>query len=212
MSGAKLILPLRLLAVVLIAGLGLTACGRGPFAPEAQAQYRALEHYVRLLSANLTVDDTFEWNTLSSALIVRALPYNTVVSQAASARFAGDPTFAAETAGWGSAGHRSNRTVVVLLGLFTPDLAEKDLTKLGRFRPRLLAADGRILEPVEIKRYGRDAVFIRDHFPVFNSWEDVYLVRFAASGLQTDGRLEFRLEWPGGVQTLWLNEPGTSGD
>ena len=96
--------------------------------------------------------------------------------------------------------------MVVLLGLLTQYITADDLIKLGRFRPTLVTSDGRVLTPMELKRYGRDAVFIRDHFPIFNPWEEVYLVRFDSSANRHPGRVEFRLEWPGGVQTLFLNE------
>jgi len=195
-----------LLAVIL--SLGLTACDKGPFSPEARQQSESLAQYMRTLQSALVIDDTFTWNTLSSALIIRALPYSPAVSQAAIQRFAHDPTFHKEADAWNLASKRNaNPPVIILMGIFTPDLAEKDITKLGRFRPRLKTADGRLLPPLDIKRYGRDSVFIRDHFPIFNHWEEVYLVRFNSptGSSPYSGPLEFVLEWPGGVQTLVLN-------
>lgn len=187
--------------------LGLSACSKGPFSPQAKSQAAELDHYLNTLRSVLVTDDTFAWNTLSSALIVRALPYTPMVAKEADYRFQGDPGFSDEVSDWrylpkGVTGP----PVIVLMGIFAPDLKEKDITKLGRFRPRLLAADGRVIKPVEIKRFGRDSVFIRDHFPVFNRWEEVYLVRFASPGPHwPSGPVDFRLEWPGGVQTLILS-------
>ena len=196
----------RLLLVFIIC-LGLTACDKGSFSPEARRQSKSLNQYTRTLKSVLTVDDTFQWNTLSSALIIRALPYTPAVSQAATYRFANDPTFQKEAGNWSRVSKRHAQPVVILMGIYTPDLAEKDITKLGRFRPKLRTADGRLLQPQEIKRYGRDSVFIRDHFPIFNPWEEVFLVKFNPPNRQAPYAepLEFVLEWPGGVQTLILN-------
>jgi len=189
-----------------VSGLGLTACSKGPFSPEAKQQAAERDQYLRVLQSALVTDDTFEWNTLSSALIVRALPYTPRVAEAAEYRFRDDPTFYKEVSGWPGAARGSAAPVIVLMGIFAPDLKARDITQLGRFRPRLAASDGRILSPLEVKRFGRDSVFIRDHFPVFNPWEEVYLVKFAAPGrARSSGRLDFRLEWPGGVQTLLLS-------
>ncbi|MDL2226249.1 hypothetical protein LJB86_01130 [Deltaproteobacteria bacterium OttesenSCG-928-M10] len=199
------VLRLTTLTLVLFC---LAACDKGPFSPEARRQSAALDQYVKMLQANLVVDDTFEWNTLSSALIVRVLPYNQEVSRAADLRFASDKTFHTETAAWDRApGRKARPPVTILLGLFTQDLKAKDVMEMERFRPRLKTAGGRILEPLEIKRYGRDHVFIRDHFPIFNPWEDVYLVKFQGPSRSADtyDRQEFLLEWPGGTQTLILN-------
>jgi|GEM_PF-2569848 len=187
--------------------LGLPACSKGPFSPEAKSQAAELDRYLNVLRSVLVTDDTFEWNTLSSALIVRALPYTPTVAQEAEYRFQDDPSFSSEVSDWrflprGVAGP----PVIVLMGIFAPDLKEKDITKLGRFRPRLLAADGRVIKPVEVKRFGRDSVFIRDHFPVFNRWEEVYLVKFAPTGTTwPSGPLDFQLQWPGGAQNLILS-------
>ena len=198
---------LQRLLLVFIIGLGLTACDKGPFSPEARQQSENLNQYMRTLKSALTVDDTFEWRTLSSGLIIRALPYAPAVSQAANQRFADDPTFQKEAGAWNRVSKRSAQPVVILMGIYIQDLAEKDITKLGRFRPRLKTADGRLLQPLEIKRYGRDSVFIRDHFPVFNPWEEVFLVKFNSPDRRGPYAepLEFVLEWPGGVQTLILN-------
>ncbi|MDR0882170.1 MAG: hypothetical protein LBP55_06475 [Candidatus Adiutrix sp.] len=199
--------PAYFLPALIVLGLGLSACGRGPFAPEALRQSAELEHYTQVLQSALVEDKTFEWQTLASALIVRALPYSPRISREAQSRFAGDPTFNTEAGGWERRPSRSSgRPVVILMGVFAPDLAEKDITKLGRFRPRLHTPSGQRLEPLEIKRFGRDAVFVRDHFPVFNPWEEVFLVRFPApAGGGGAGPLDFKLEWPGGVQTLVLS-------
>ena len=91
------VLRLTTLTLVLFC---LTACDKGPFSPEARQQSAALDQYVKILQDNLTVDDTFEWNTPSSALIVRVLPYNREVSRAADQRFASDKAFHTETAAW----------------------------------------------------------------------------------------------------------------
>lgn len=199
------VLRLTTLTMVLFC---LAACDKGPFSPEARRQSAVSDQYVKILQANLTTDDTFEWNTLSSALIVRILSYNQEVSQAADLRFASDKAFHTETAAWNRVPVRkAGQPVTVLLGLFTQDLMAKDVIERKRFRPRLKTADGRILEPLEIKRYGRDHFFIRDHFPVFNHWEEVYLVKFKVSSRSANNndRQEFILEWPGGIQTLILN-------
>jgi len=185
--------------------LGLVACARGPFSPEAREQSASLDRYMKELQAAIVIDDTFTWNTLSSALIVKALPYTPAVAQAAGARYASDPVYAQETAQWRTPLRNRRPPLVILMGIFAPDLKEKDITQLGRFRPGLMTPDGRILAPLEIKRYGRDSVFMRDHFPIFNPWEEVYLVKFPAYGGDWGyERLDFRLEWPGGVQTLPL--------
>lgn len=188
--------------------LGLTACDKGPFSPEARRQSESLRQYMRVLQSALVVDDTFEWNTMSSALIVRVLPYSPEVAQAAALRFADDPAFHKEVESWKRiSGRAADPPVIILMGIFTPDLGEKDITKLSRFRPKLGTADRRAMPPLEIKRFGRDAVFIRDHFPIFNPWEEVYLVKFASpSGRHPfSSPMEFMLEWPGGIQTLTLN-------
>ncbi len=199
--------PWRLWAGLVVLCLALTACDKGPFAPEARMQAASRDQYLKLLREYLVTDGAFEWNTLSSALIVRALPYAAAISQAADRRFTGDPTFEREVGTWDRPAKRSSGPpVVVLLGLFSQDITADDLIKLGRFRPALVTSDGRVLAPMELKRYGRDAVFIRDHFPVFNPWEEVYLVRFDVPAHGRPGWLEFRLEWPGGAQTLFLNE------
>ena len=190
-------------AVLLV---GLTACARGPFSPEAREQSASLDRYMNVLKGAAVTDDTFTWNTLSSALIVKALNYSPVVARAAGERYAGDPAFAEETMAWRQTPRRNQSPpMIILMGVFAPDLGEKDITKLGRFRPSLMTADGRIVQPLEIKRYGRDSVFMRDHFPIFNPWEEVFLVKFPAlAGSAGYGSPEFRLEWPGGVQTLVL--------
>lgn len=191
---------------LLLACPGLTACSKGPFSPEAKQQAAERDRYLKALQSALVTDDTFEWNSLSSALIVRALAYTPELAGAAEDRFRDDPTFRDEVSGWRySARGAAAPPVVILMGIFAPDLKAQDITKLGRFRPRL-AAGGRLISPAEIKRFGRDSVFIRDHFPIFNPWEEVYLVKFDSPGRAwSSGQLDFRLEWPGGVQTLLLN-------
>lgn len=186
---------------------GLTACSTGPFSPEARQQAGQRDRYLKALQSGLVADDTFEWSSLSSALIVRALPYTAQLAGVAEDRFRDDPTFYNEVSSWSRLpGGAAGPPVIVLMGLFAPDLKAGDITKLGRFRPRLAAADGRIMSPAEVKRFGRDSVFIRDHFPVFNPWEEVFLVKFASPGpAGSSGPIDFRLEWPGGAQTLLLN-------
>lgn len=188
---------------LLLSCLGLAACSKGPFSPEARQQSAERDRYLKALRAALVTDDTFEWKSLSSALIVRALPYSPAVAEEAELRFRDAPPFFQEVAGW-SRSNRSGRPLVILMGIYASDLKEKDIVKLGRFRPRLVSPDGRLMPPLEIKRFGRDSVFIRDYFPVFNPWEEVYLIKFASSG-RAYGPLEFRLEWPGGAQSLMLN-------
>lgn len=197
---AVFLLPLLLICFF---SLGLVGCDKGPFAPAARHQAQELSDYMRVLQNALVTDDTFAWNTLSSALIVRALPYSNSVAEAAQRRFSNEPAFQKETGGWFKSSKRGGNTpTIVLMGLYTPDLAEKDVTKLGRFRPRLRTDDGRLIEPLEIKRYGRDSVFIRDHFPIFNPWEEVFLVKFDYQA--GSDPLNFLLEWPGGTQNLLL--------
>ncbi|MDR1045667.1 MAG: hypothetical protein LBP33_11205 [Candidatus Adiutrix sp.] len=195
-----------LLGLAAALALGLGACGRGPFSPEARRQSRELDQYLKALQADLLTDDTFEWNTLSSALTVKALAYSGPVRQAAEQRFRGDPAFQEESSRWAQAPGRRHPPLVILMGLFAPDLQEQDVAPAGRFRPRLRTADGRSLKPLEIKSYGRGSVFVRDHFPVFNPWEAVYLLRFPSPGAGPEGRLDFLLEWPGGVQTMAIND------
>lgn len=192
---------------LLIVCPGLTACSKGPFSPEAKQQAAERDRYLKVLQSALVTDDTFEWNSLSSALIVRALVYAPELAGAAEDRFRDDPTFHKEVSGWRhSPRGAATPPVVILMGIFAPDLKAQDITKLGRFRPRLATDDGRLMSPAEIKRFGRDSVFIRDHFPVFNPWEEVYLVKFDSPGRAwSSNPLDFRLEWPGGVQTLLLN-------
>ena len=196
---------LRLATLLLILS-AFMACNRGPFSMEARQQSAALDQYVKTLQTHFTVNDTFEWNTLSSALIVRLLPYNQAVRQAADARFSSDPAFHTETAAWNKIpGRKKARPVTILMGIFTPDLKAKDVIERERFRPRLKTPDGRLVKPLNIKRYGRDDVFIRDHFPVFNIWEDVYLLQFQPLSSSASDHLEFVLEWPGGERTVILN-------
>jgi len=191
---------------VLILLLALSACGRGPFAPEARRQAAEQDYYMKVLQAALVSDDTFEWNTLSSALIVRALNYSGPVRAEAERRFAEAPPFRKDSAEWlRTPNRRSAEPVVILMGLFTPDLKEKDIVSIGRFRPRLMTPDGKTIAPLEIKRYGRDSVFMRDYFPIFNPWEEVYMVSFPSAGLSA-GTIDFRLQWPGGVQSLIIDD------
>ncbi|MDR2946748.1 MAG: hypothetical protein LBV79_08390 [Candidatus Adiutrix sp.] len=191
------------LVLAAVLSLGLVACARGPFSPEARMQSQSATEYMMELGSALATNQSFEWNTLSSALIVRALPYTAAVAQAADRRFAADPAYQKETAAWKRPAKRGQAPLVILMGLYTPDLAEKDITKLGRFRPRLKGADGQLWAPRDIKRYGRDAVFIRDHFPIFNPWEEVYLLTFdSPAGRYPAETLDFVLEWPGGAQGL----------
>lgn len=167
------------------------------------------EDYQALLNSKIKTDDVFNMKTLSSALIVKALLYSQDVEAEARLLFQGDPIFNRETSGWNQApkdvyGPR----VVVLMGLFAPDLGEKDLAE-GRFRPGLKTPGGRVLKAAEIKPYGRDSAFVRDYFPAFDPWEEVFLVKFnpPVSSPYSASQCEFILEWPGGLQTLPLYEP-----
>jgi hypothetical protein len=215
MLGTLLIYRCRLLPLCMILSAALAACetgplSRGPFSPEARARAAAGDQYQALLTANMVSDETFKFETLSSAIILRVLRFSPAVEAAAAGRFSGDPIFSRETRGWSSVNGTAGPGVVVLMGLFAPDLAENDVVVGGRFRPRLQTPDGRVLAPAEIKRYGRDKNIIRDYFPVFNPWEEVYLVRFAPpAGTSFYGDLKFRLLWPGGAQTLTLPGSGS---
>lgn len=178
--------------------------GGGPFGewkPTGQD-----ERYLELLKASLVEDRVYSWNTLASAVIVRALPYSPQVAGAAEARYGDRPTFINEVGRWGrTSAFRPGAPVVLLVGIYSPQLGEKDLTHLKRFRPTLLSADGRELEPLEIKRYGRHATFVTDYFPVFDHWEEVYLLKFPAPARSWQaGDLLFKLHWPGGTQQLSL--------
>lgn len=177
----------------------LVACATGPFSSQAFRQARAGAEYLETLRANLSVDDSFRWESLSSALIVRALPYNQVVRQAAESRFADDQIFLRETEAWLKP-IKGQEPLVIIMGLFAPDLDDEDVTELGRFRPYLQGPDGRELRPESIERYGRDIALIRDHFPLFNPWEEVFVLRFAPVAEPA----EFILRWPGGRQSLAL--------
>lgn len=165
------------------------------------------EKYLTVLKSALVEDRVYSWNTLASAVIVRALPYSARVAGAAEYMHGDRPFFYNEVGRWGrNAAFKPGAPVVVLMGLYAPGLREKDVTKLERFRLRLAAPDGRLLEPLEIKRYGRASVFIGDHFPVFNHWEEVYMVKFPSPGSNwQSGRLSFQLDWPGGSQHLSLD-------
>lgn len=177
----------------------------GPFGEWKPSQKD--ERYLAVLKSTMVEDRVYSWNTLASAIIVRALPYSPTVAQAAEYMYGDSPYYHNEVGRWGrSSAFKAGAPVVVLLGLYSPKLGEKDLTKLERFRPILMTADGRALAAIEIKRYGRASTFVQDHFPVFDHWEEVYMVKFPApaKSWQT-GPLTFRLEWPGGTQNLTLN-------
>ena len=191
------------LVLVIICGMLCGACGYGMFSPEARQQAKKSDQYLKVLRSLMVKSNTFEWKFLSSSIIVQALPYNHALQKVAEHRFYGSATFTEETSAWLKP-YRSfpAQPTVILMGLYTQDLAEDDVTKTKRFRPRLLSSDGRTLEPLEIKRYGRDNPFIRDHFPIFNPWEEVFMVKFAED--RTTTPLTYQLCWPGGVQTLTL--------
>lgn len=200
----------RLLAGLIFCSIFLSACDKGPFSPEARGQAAARDQYLKALQTNLVTDGTFNFGTLSADIIVRVLPLNQMVRQAADHRFLTDQNFTREVDQWlkpprGLAGN----STVILMGLFTQDLAEGDLTELQRFRPRLLTSAGHLLEPVSIEDYGRDQSFIQDHFPVFNPWEAVFIVKFPPT--KTTETLIYQLQWPGGIQNLVLNPPGSPG-
>lgn len=202
MPGRNIVSLCRLIFLVLLAAALLSACGKGPFSPEAMRQSQERDSYLKLLKDHLIADDTFEWDTLSSALIVRILPYKGDVRRSAENRFFEAPPFKTETASWDK--RRKNGSaapVIILLGFYNQSLKEKDITKDQRFRPRLQLPDGRVLTPFAIKRFGRDKAFIRDYFPVFNPWEEVYLVKFDPPA-RLNGTVNFLLEWPGGTQSL----------
>ncbi len=197
---------LKSMLLLLIVGgtLALSSCQSGPFSPEARAQAKALNQYKALLEANLLNDETFDWDSLSSALILRVLPYNKQIDQAAQYRFYNDPNFTRERKIWVARPKSLKETQVFFFGLFTRDLKAEDLTEKKRFRPELLTPAGHLLEPLALKRYGRDNPFIRDTFPVFNPWEDVYMVAFPLDTNVSGSPLEFILQWPGGTQNLVL--------
>ena len=181
-----------------------SARSSGPFADWKPNQRD--ERYLALLKSHLVEDRVYSWNTLASAIIVKALPYSPTVAEAAEFMFGDSPYYHNEIGRWGrNSAFKAGAPVVVLVGLYTPDLKEKDVTKLERFRPMLMTADGRSLEALEIKRYGRASAFIGDHFPIFNHWEEVFMVKFPAPSKSWQrGSLSFRLEWPGGSQHLTL--------
>lgn len=164
------------------------------------------ERYLTLLKSAAVEDRTYSWNTLASAIIVKALPYSPKVAAAAEHMHGGRPYFSNEVGRWGrNSAFNPGAPVVILMGLYVPDLKEKDVTKLERFSPVLITGDGRELKPLEIKRYGRASDFIRDNFPVFNHWEEVYMLKFPAPSRSWQrGTLSFRLDWPGGAQDLKL--------
>ena len=205
MTIANKILPASTwkLVMVITCGALLSACSYGMFSPEAAQRAKSSEQYLKLLRSLMVKSDTFEWKYLASSIIVQALPYNQVLQEAAEHRFYGSPAFTKETSAWlkPSRSFKAQPTII-LMGLYTQNLAENDVTKTKRFRPRLLTSDGRTLEPLEIKRYERDDPFIRDHFPIFNPWEEVFMVKFAED--RTTTPLTYQLYWPGGVQTLTL--------
>lgn len=205
LTNKSLVSKWRLLAGLLLCVFILTACGKGPFSPEARSQAAARDLYLAVLRTNLVTDDTFEFSTMSSAIIVHALPFNQMVREAADSRFASSPDYSMETHPWFKpTSSFYGESTVVLMGLYTPDLADGDLTILHRFRPRLLTSEGRLLEPLEIKDYGKKKAFMRDHFPVFNPWEKIYMIKFPAT--KSAEHLTFQLVWPGGVQSLELNK------
>lgn len=164
------------------------------------------EQYLDLLRSAAVEGRAYNWNTLASAIIVKALPYSPQVAAAAEHMHGGRPYFSNETGRWGlNSAFTPGAPVVVLMGLYVPDLKEKDVVKLERFSPVLIAGDGRELKPLAIKRYGRASDFIRDNFPVFNHWEEVYMLKFPAPSKSWQrGTLLFRLSWPGGAQDLTL--------
>ncbi len=187
----------------------LAACASANLGVLAAANPR--EDYQAFLNSKIKADEVFNMKTLSSALIVKALLYNQDVEARARLLFQADPIFNRETSGWNRAPRDAyGRGIVVLMGLFAPDLGEKDLAE-GRFRPGLKTPGGRILKAAEIKPYGRDSAFVRDYFPAFDPWEEVFLVKFNSpdSSPNSASQCEFMLEWPGGLQTLPLYEPAT---
>lgn len=213
-----------LVFLFLFAALALAACGKngaespladGLSAPETTKPSKLFgqwkpgqqdESYLAALKAAIVEDKVYDWDTLASAIIVRALPFSPTVAQAAESVHGGSSYYHKEINLWGrNSAFKPGAPVVVLLGLYSPNLGEKDVTRLERFRPVLVTEDGRALAALEIKRYGRAKTFIMDHFPIFNNWEEVFMVKFPAPAKSWQrGPLTFRLEWPGGSQHLTL--------
>lgn len=208
----------------LFPALALAACGKngpesslsnGLSAPEMAESPKLFsqwkpgkqdEGYLVALKSAIVEDRVYDWDTLASAIIVRAMPFSPTVAQAAESMHGGSPYYLKEINSWGkNSAFKPGEPVVVLLGLYSPSLGEKDVTRLERFRPVLVTEDGRALAALEIKRYGRAATFVLDHFPIFNKWEEVFMVRFPAPAKSWQrGPLTFQLEWPGGTQHLTL--------
>lgn len=162
------------------------------------------EEYQAFLHSRVSTAKAIDLKTLSAGLVLKALPFSQNVESRGRLLFLGDPQFTAETAAWKRGG-----PIIILMGLFTPDLGEKDVTATGRFRPALKTPDGAILKPLAIKRYGRDSVFMRDYFPAFDPWEEVFVISFdpgRSAGDFDPAAYEFILEWPGGVKTLPLGQ------
>ncbi len=206
MKSAALLFSRPFLVIALLVPF-LAGCGSAGLKTLSGVSPR--EDYQAFLRSKIKVDEAFSLKTLSSALIVKTLVYSQDVEARAGLLFQGDPAFRRETSGWkGAAPGPYGSGVAVLMGLFAPDLGEKDLAE-GRFRPVLKTAGGRIIKAAEVKPFGRDSAFVRDYFPAFNPWEEVFLVQFNLPDVSADyaSPYEFILEWPGGVQTLPLEQP-----
>lgn len=174
-------------------------------------QATPLDEYKAFLKSGITKSKTIDMEALSAAVIVKALPFTQAVETRARLLFQADPIVTRELAGWRhNPKDKRQAPFIVIMGLFAPDLGEKDITETGRFRPRLKTpGGGTVLDAAEIKRYGRDSVFMRDYFPVFDPWEEVFLIKFDPAyslGIFSTNpeHYEFILEWPGGAQILTL--------
>lgn len=205
----------------LLRGLLLLLAGI-PLASSCSAELKTMartspqEEYRAYLQSNISTAKAIDLETLSAAVIVKALPYSPSVETRARLLFHSAPVFIQETRAWRRAPQgQSGTPLILLMGLFAPDLGEKDVTETGRFRVRLhlKTPEGVTLTPVEITRHGRDSVFMRDYFPAFDPWEEVFVLKFAANDraeiLQNLANCEFILEWPGGTEILPLKQYNT---
>lgn len=192
------------LLIVVLLGLALGSCGAAE--RKALTSNAPHEEYAAFLRVKIAADKNFDFDTLSSNLIVKALVYSPEVEARARLLFHGDPLFNREVDSWRRASAGSSKTrLVVVMGLFAPDLNEKDVEE-GRFRPALVMADGHLVRAADIVRYGRDSVFARNYFPVFDPWEELYAVKFDLPLSSPQGAADgFIVEWPGGVARLTLS-------
>ncbi len=194
----------------LVSGLIMTALlllgGCSGSGASALLESSPREEYQAFLRTKIVSAKAFDFETASPALVVKALPYDRETEERAVSLFHADPLFSRETDSWNRVPPKGKGPVqIVLMGLFVPDLKEKDI-KNGRFRPALKTPEGRILRAADIKRHGRDSAFARDYFPVFDRWEEVFVVKFQMpAGALRPSQCEFMLEWPGGTETVPLS-------